>query len=87
MDNNNYQWYPGHMAKAFKIMKEDIALVDIVIEVVDARAPESTRNPNLLDLQRARDIFLYLISLIWRMIRKAQCGSIIIKKMVYVPFY
>ena len=25
MDNNNYQWYPGHMAKAFKIMKEDIA--------------------------------------------------------------
>lgn len=60
MDNNNYQWYPGHMAKAFKIMKEDIALVDIVIEVVDARAPESTRNPNLLDLTKGKGHILVL---------------------------
>lgn len=42
------QWYPGHMAKAKKQIKEKLALVDVTIEVVDARLPRSSRNP-LLD--------------------------------------
>ena len=41
------QWFPGHMAKAMREMKEDIGLIDLVIEVVDARIPASSRNPEL----------------------------------------
>lgn len=44
------QWYPGHMAKAKRILKDDLKLVDLVIEVVDARVPFSSRNPDLKDL-------------------------------------
>ena len=39
------QWFPGHMAKAKREAKEKLNLVDIVIELVDARIPESSRNP------------------------------------------
>lgn len=41
------QWYPGHMNKARKMMESDVKLVDLVIEVVDARAPLSSRNPDI----------------------------------------
>ncbi|WP_347860611.1 ribosome biogenesis GTPase YlqF [Salimicrobium sp. PL1-032A] len=41
------QWYPGHMAKARREVKENLKLVDFVIELVDARAPESSQNPML----------------------------------------
>ena len=34
-----FQWYPGHMMKAKRQMQEDIKLVDIIIELVDARIP------------------------------------------------
>ena len=43
----DYQWYPGHMTKAIRQMKEDIKLIDIVIELVDARIPNSSRNPDI----------------------------------------
>ncbi len=39
------QWYPGHMAKAAREVSESLKLVDVVIEVLDARLPESSRNP------------------------------------------
>lgn len=41
------QWYPGHMNKAKKAMESDMKLIDLVIEVVDARAPLSSRNPDI----------------------------------------
>lgn len=41
------QWYPGHMAKAFRLMRENMKHVDIVFELVDARIPVSSRNPEL----------------------------------------
>lgn len=44
------QWYPGHMAKAKRILTDDLKLVDIVIEVVDARIPLSSQNPDLREL-------------------------------------
>ncbi|MCR5487578.1 MAG: ribosome biogenesis GTPase YlqF [Lachnospiraceae bacterium] len=44
---NAYHWYPGHMAKAIRAMEEDIKLVDIIIELLDARAPLATRNPDI----------------------------------------
>ena len=46
----NYQWYPGHMTKAKRQMQEDIKLIDLVIELVDARIPLSSRNPDIDEL-------------------------------------
>lgn len=43
----NIHWYPGHMTKAKRMMQEDIKLVDLVIELVDARLPLSSRNPDI----------------------------------------
>ena len=41
------QWYPGHMNKARKMMENDVKLVDLVIEILDARAPLSSKNPDI----------------------------------------
>lgn len=41
------QWYPGHMNKARKMMESDVKLVDLIIEVLDARAPLSSKNPDI----------------------------------------
>ena len=41
------QWFPGHMTKAIRQMEEDVKLVDLIIEVIDARIPVSSRNPEL----------------------------------------
>ena len=46
------QWYPGHMTKTRRMMEETISLVDIVIELVDARIPYSSKNPDLDDLAK-----------------------------------
>ena len=46
----NYQWYPGHMTKAKRMMQENIKLIDLIIELVDARIPLSSRNPDIDDL-------------------------------------
>lgn len=56
----NYQWYPGHMTKAKRMMQEDIKLIDLVIELVDARVPYSSRNPDIDELgkNKARLILL-----------------------------
>lgn len=56
----NYQWYPGHMTKARRMMEENIKLIDLVIEVVDARIPFSSRNPDIdtLAKNKARLILL-----------------------------
>ena len=48
----NYQWYPGHMTKAKRMMQENIKLIDLIIEVVDARIPLSSRNPDIDELGR-----------------------------------
>lgn len=56
----NIQWYPGHMTKAKRAMQEDIKLIDLIIEVVDARVPFSSRNPDIDELgkNKARLILL-----------------------------
>ena len=46
----NIQWYPGHMTKARRMIEEKLPVVDIVMEVVDARAPQASRNPAFDDL-------------------------------------
>ncbi len=56
----NYQWYPGHMTKAKRMMEENIKLIDLVIELVDARIPLSSKNPDIdaLSKNKARVILL-----------------------------
>lgn len=46
-DKMNIQWYPGHMTKAKRMMQEDIKLIDVVVELLDARAPLSSKNPDI----------------------------------------
>ncbi len=48
------QWYPGHMTKAIRQMREDIALIDLIIELVDARVPVSGRNPDIDSLGQGK---------------------------------
>ncbi len=56
----NIQWYPGHMTKAKRAMQENVKIVDMIIELVDARAPMSTRNPDIdtLGQNKARIIIM-----------------------------
>lgn len=56
----DYQWYPGHMTKAIRQMKEDIKLIDIVIELVDARIPNSSRNPDIDSLANNKSRLIIL---------------------------
>jgi len=44
------QWFPGHMAKTRKLITDNLKLVDVVVEMLDARLPQSSRNPLLNDL-------------------------------------
>src|SRR5699024_10618256 len=46
----HFQWYPGHMTKAKRMMQENIKLIDLIIELVDARIPASSRNPDIDEL-------------------------------------
>lgn len=56
----HFQWYPGHMTKAKRAMQEDIKLVDLVIELVDARVPLSSRNPDIDELGKHKSRLILL---------------------------
>ena len=49
-EEQNIQWFPGHMAKTRRTIKESLNLVDAVAEIVDARVPQSSRNPEINSL-------------------------------------
>ena len=60
----HFQWYPGHMTKARRMMQENIKLIDIVVELVDARVPFSSKNPDIDELAKNKylpfpDIVVY----------------------------
>ena len=71
-----FQWYPGHMTKAKRMMQENIKLVDLVIELVDARIPLSSRNPDIDGLSRnkARVVLLNKSDLAQERWNDAWCG-------------
>lgn len=54
------QWYPGHMTKAKRMMLENIKLIDLVIELLDARIPISSRNPDIDELAKGRSRLVLL---------------------------
>lgn len=50
MEAVDIQWFPGHMAKTRRLMKANLPLVDVVVEITDARVPVSSRNPEMKNL-------------------------------------
>lgn len=56
----HFQWYPGHMTKAKRMMQENIKLIDVVIELVDARIPLSSKNPDIDDLAKNKSRVILL---------------------------
>ena len=60
MEGNPINWYPGHMAKARRMLEDNLKLIDVVIELVDARAPLASRNPDFDALFRGKTRVLLL---------------------------
>ena len=58
--NTNINWFPGHMAKARRLMEEQLKLVDIVIELRDARIPLASFNPLLQELSKNKPVLIIL---------------------------
>lgn len=56
----NVQWYPGHMVKAKRMMQENMKLIDVVIELVDARIPMSSKNPDIDSLAGSKSRVILL---------------------------
>ena len=56
----HYQWYPGHMTKAKRQMQEDLKLIDVIIELVDARIPYSSKNPDINTMANGKSRVLLL---------------------------
>ena len=59
-DRMNIQWYPGHMTKTRRQMEADLKLVDAVVEIVDSRIPESSRNPVINELVASKPRIILL---------------------------
>ena len=76
----NIQWYPGHMTKAKRMMQEDIKLIDVVIELIDARVPYSSKNPDIDALAANKYRLILLNKTDLAMHQQQQNGKIIIKK-------
>lgn len=60
MEINNINWYPGHMAKTKKQIEEDLKLIDVVIELLDARIPNSSRNPDIKKITQGKKRIIIL---------------------------
>lgn len=56
----DYQWYPGHMTKAKRMMEDNIKLIDLVIEIIDSRIPFSSRNPDIDTLAKNKSRIILL---------------------------
>ena len=60
MPTDIIQWFPGHMAKTRRLMKENLKNVDVVIELLDARIPASSRNPEIERLTEGKPLVTLL---------------------------
>ena len=56
----NINWYPGHMAKTRRQIEEDLKIIDIIIELLDARIPVSSQNPNIADITKGKKKIIVL---------------------------
>ena len=60
VDGKTIQWFPGHMAKTRRLIAESLKLVDMAVEIVDARIPQSSRNPEIDELLAGKPRMLLL---------------------------
>ncbi len=60
MPSENIQWFPGHMAKTRRMISENLKNVDVVIEILDARIPLSSRNPEIIKLKENKPSLIIL---------------------------
>lgn len=60
MPSGVIQWYPGHMAKTRRMIEENLKNVDVVIELLDARIPYSSRNPEIIKLKGSKPSIILL---------------------------
>lgn len=57
---NTLQWYPGHMAKTRRLIEDNLKMIDVVVEILDARVPYSGRNPNFDDILKNKPRLLVM---------------------------
>ena len=55
----NINWYPGHMKKTKELITENLKIIDLVIEILDARIPFSSKNPDISKLAKNKQPFCY----------------------------
>jgi len=60
VNKTSINWYPGHMAKAKRMMQDNIKLIDVVVEVLDARIPLSSKNPDIDEMAKGKSRLLLL---------------------------
>ena len=60
LQKNNINWYPGHMAKTKRQIVEDLKLVDVVVEILDARIPVSSQNPDVQEYTKNKNKVIVL---------------------------
>lgn len=60
LEKVNISWYPGHMFKTKKELQQDINLTDLVIEILDARIPRSSRNPDIVSMTKNKKRIIVL---------------------------
>ncbi|MBQ3437377.1 MAG: ribosome biogenesis GTPase YlqF, partial [Fusobacterium sp.] len=60
MSMTQINWYPGHMKKTKDLIKENLKLIDVVLEVVDARIPVSSKNPDIANLSKTKKRIIVL---------------------------
>ncbi|MBO5715122.1 MAG: ribosome biogenesis GTPase YlqF [Clostridia bacterium] len=60
MPSEQIQWFPGHMAKTRRMITENLKNVDVVIEILDARIPKSSRNPEIANMTAQKPTILLL---------------------------
>lgn len=58
--NLNINWYPGHMAKTKREIKEDLKIIDVVIEIIDARIPRASQNPDIKEISKNKKKLILL---------------------------
>ena len=54
INKTNINWYPGHMAKTKRQIQEDLKLIDVVVELLDARIPKSSQNPDIANITKGK---------------------------------
>jgi ribosome biogenesis GTPase A len=60
MPSDVIQWFPGHMAKTRRMIKENLSCVDVIIELLDARIPRSSKNPEIVTLTEPKPVITVL---------------------------